>query len=376
MSKLVMVDSLVDNDYAICLCDALKKEDVDVSLVVTENRKIQSDVSFDVERMAPTKAKGISKLKKLKKYFQYLLQLRRYASENKALALHFQFFRRERLDSFYFAILRLLGFKVVHTAHNVLPHERGRIDFYLKYLVYLSASKLIVHSDYIRNKLLASFNINPSKVFVVPHGNFDMYIPDNPPTIEEARRSLDLPQDACIALCFGHIREYKGIDALISAFELAAKENPDLYLVIAGSARTEALKKRYADQIASTSISNRIRYCPEFIPNEAVADYLTSADIITLPYRAIDHSGIVHLAYSFGKPVLATRVGDFDEAIEHGKSGVVIEPNNIDALAEGLLEMSKSRKALVEMGEYARMLNETKYSWQDIARKTIAVYKS
>ncbi|MEL6820475.1 MAG: glycosyltransferase family 4 protein [Calditrichota bacterium] len=376
MSKLVMVDSLVDNDYAICLCNALKEEKQDVSLVVTENRRIASEVDFVVERMAPTKERGISKLKKLGKYFQYLLQLRRYAARNDALAIHFQFFRRERLDSFYFALLRLLGYNVVHTAHNVLPHERGCIDFYLKYLVYLSASRLIVHSDYIRNKLLATFNINPSKVFVVPHGNFDMYIPDKPPTIQEARQNLELPQNATIALCFGHIREYKGIDALISAFEIAAKDNSDLYLVVAGSARTEALKKRYADQIANSAVSDRIRYRPEFIPNEAVADYLTSADIITLPYRAIDHSGIVHLAYSFGKPVLATRVGDFDEAIEHGKSGMIVDPDNVDVLAKELLDMSKSKSSLKEMGEYARMLNETKYSWQDIARKTIAVYKS
>lgn len=376
MSKLIMVDSLVDNDYAICLCDALNTENMDVSLVVTENRKLTSDVPFSVERMAPTKAQGISKLKKLGKYVQYLFRLRRYAKENKAMAVHFQFFRRERLDSFYFATLRLLGYNVVHTAHNVLPHERGRIDFYLKYLVYLSASKLIVHSDYIRNKLLTTFSIDPAKVFVVPHGNFDMYIPEKPPTIKEARQNLGLPQDACIALCFGHIREYKGIDALIAAFEKAAQKDPDLYLVIAGSARTETLKKRYADQIAATSLSDRIRYCPEFIPNEAVADYLTSADIITLPYRAIDHSGIVHLAYSFGKPVLATRVGDFDEAIEHGKSGIIVDPDNVEALANGLLKMSKSRIALEEMGTYARFLNDTKYSWQDIARKTIAVYKS
>ena len=84
----------------------------------------------------------------------------------------------------------------------------------------------------------------------------------------------------------------------------------------------------------------------------------------------------MHLAYSFGKPVLATRVGDFDEAIEHGKSGMIVDPDNVDVLAKELLDMSKSKSSLKEMGEYARMLNETKYSWQDIARKTIAVYKS
>jgi len=373
--KIIMVDSLVDNDYAICLCDALQQSGADVSLVVTENRRVPENVSFDLQFMAPSKAQGISKFNKLWKYFRYLHRLRKFAKSTGAAAIHFQFFRRERLDTFYFVLLRLLGYNLVHTAHNVLPHERSRIDFYLKYLVYLSARQIVVHSDYIRDKLLASFRVAPEKVHVIPHGNFDMYVPDNQLSKSDARSKINIPESATVALCFGHIREYKGIDTLIRAFELASQEEKDLHLVIAGSARTEQLKERYRKQIEAISASDRVLYVPDFIPNEAVADYFTAADIIALPYRAIDHSGIVHLAYSFGKPIVATRVGDFSEAIEEGKSGFLVDREDENALAEALRSVASSNGKLTEMGEYAQMLNKTKYSWQDIARKTRAIYK-
>ncbi|MGH1362063.1 MAG: glycosyltransferase [Calditrichia bacterium] len=373
--KIIMVDSLVDNDYAICLCDALQQSGADVSLVVTENRRVPENVSFDLQFMAPSKAQGISKISKLWKYFRYLYRLRKFAKSSNAAAIHFQFFRRERLDTFYFVLLRLLGYNVIHTAHNVLPHERSRIDFYLKYLVYLSARQIVVHSGYIRDKLLASFRVTPGKVHIIPHGNFDMYVPEEELTVAEARSKINLPESAAVVLCFGHIREYKGIDILIQAFDLAAQEEKDLHLIIAGSARTQELKERYCVQIDAISASDRVQYVPDFIPNEAVAEYFTAADIIALPYRAIDHSGIVHLAYSFGKPIIATRVGDFSEAVEEGKSGFLVEKEDAKALAEALRLVAGSKGKLVEMGEYAQMLNKTKYSWQDIARKTRAIYK-
>ena len=102
------------------------------------------------------------------------------------------------------------------------------------------------------------------------------------------------------------LNQYKGIDLLLESFEIASKQDQHLTLIIAGKCQTEKLLTRYQQRISQIPSRKRIRFDPEYVPTEKVPWYFVASDLVALPYINIDHSGIVHLAYSFGRPVIAT----------------------------------------------------------------------
>jgi glycosyltransferase involved in cell wall biosynthesis len=374
--KVIMLDALSGNDYSVCLCSGLDAVGVNVSLIVPEDRVVNTSVDFAIRRLMPPKNTKIGKIKKAPQYLKYLTHLLIYVTKNDIEVVHFQFFRRERIESIFFLLLRLLGINLVFTAHNVLPHESSTIDHLFRFMVYRSAKIIIVHSEYVKNKLARNFKIDREKIRVIRHGNFDIYLPRESVSKVEARASLNLSEKDNVALFFGFIREYKGLDLLLDAFQIAIRHNKRLKLVIAGTPRTLELENRYRKRIAQISTDGSIVFHPGFIPSEKVATYFVASDVVILPYERIDHSGIVHLAYSFGRPLIATNVGDLEEVIEDGKSGFLLKENSADCLANTVIEAFSKNTSLENMGTYARELSETKYSWVDVAHKTKTLYES
>lgn len=369
-----MVDAVVGNDYSFCLCAHLAQVGLDVTLVVTEDREVKAPVHFPLRKWAPSKNQDFSRFGKFIKYFFYLARLLWHIKKQRADVVHFQFFRLPRIESLYFYLLRALGTNVVYTVHDVWPHEQRRIDHFLNQIVYRSAKALVVHSQYIKNMLVRHFNINEEQIRVIPHGNFDHYLPKAPLTRRQARSFLNLNGKDVVLLFFGFIRKYKGLDYLIEAFEMVAARNPHLKLVVAGLPLDNELKHFYEKLISKSSARGQILYHSGFIPSEDIPKYFVAADIVVLPYRHIYHSGVLHLAYSFGRPVIATRVGDFEEMVQHRKTGFLIERDDTEQLAEVILEAQSHSGSIANMGRCARQLSETEYSWTHIADETKSAY--
>lgn len=375
--EALVVDSLVGNDYSLCLCAGLHDAGADVALVTVVNREKPFEIAYPLIRWAPPKQGG-GKVGKLFQYFGYLWRLYRFAARGRRTGqvLHFQFFRRERVESFYIAFLRMMGLRIVYTAHNIVPHEAAKIDRWLKALVYKSAHAIVVHSNYVKAALLDAFPMPDEKVHVIPHGNFDHYLPAQLIEKTTAREALGLAPHHKVLLFFGYIREYKGLDLLLDAFVLAAAKDPDLRLVIAGAPHTDALERSSKALIEKAGLGERVIFHARFIAHEDIAQYFVAADLVMLPYKHIYHSGIVHLAYSYGRPSLATNVGDFSETIENGRSGYILEENTAQALSAKILDAVQDPEKLCEMGRYAKALSSSKYSWVDIGKQTRTLYLS
>ena len=373
-TTVMMVDSTIGNDYSLCLCDNLHSEGIKVILVTTEDREFYSKPDYKVKFWMPSKKQHKSKLLKTFKYFTYQSKVLLYAVFNRSSVIHYQFFR-SRMDSIGFFVLRIFHKRLVHTAHNVLPHEKRKIDYLLNNLVYKSAEAIIVHSEFIKRKLLKNFKKDESKVFVVPHGNFDFFTETKSDKKINTREVLDLISTDKVMLFFGIIREYKGLDMLLDAFDIAATNVEGIKLLIAGSTASTEVTDRYINKISNLKHRDKINYKFQFIPIDEVPLYFKAADVILLPYKAIDHSGIIHLAYSFGKPVIATRVGDFEEVIEHNKCGFILDTNDVDDLSKWIEIAFSDMNKLKEMGNYCLALSKSKYSWKNIANKTTDIYK-
>jgi len=131
----------------------------------------------------------------------------------------------------------------------------------------------------------------------------------------------------------------------------------------------------YKAVIDEQQIKNEVFEKLDYVPNEDVALYFFAGDLIVLPYHEITQSGILQIAYAFGKPVVATDLGGFREAIENGQNGYLVPLNNIQLLAERCVEILADKEKQKRMGEYSRFLSDTRFAWDSIADKTIGVYR-
>ncbi len=373
--KIILLDALIGNDYSICLANALKNQSVELTFIVPSNREFKSTYDFKVKKWMPSKDQSQSIISKIFAYPVFLLKTTGLILSNKNTVVHYQFFRFKS-DILFILFLSLIGVKTVYTAHNIFPHEKKKSDRIWNYILYKSARRIIIHSETLKKKLLDNFHLNPRKITVVPHGNFDIYIPENLPSQNEARKFFNLAPDNKVLLFFGYIKEYKGLDLLLKAFRILSERDNDINLIVAGFPATEKLWEGYAKIIDTIKEKEKIILNLNFIPSEKIALYFSASDFVVLPYKRIDHSGIIHLAYSFSKPVIATMVGDFSENIEEGKSGYLVDSQDEQVLASKIETAFMNKNKISEMNEYITLLNRTKYSWKEAAKKTVKVYES
>lgn len=276
-----------------------------------------------------------------------------------------------KLDFLYNKLLRSSqGSKIVYTAHEVYWEKRvGWFDL----ARYRGADAILVHS---RNAVedLARGGVDRARIFRIPHGNYLHLCHDRGLDREEARRLLGLPASSRVLLFFGAVSPYKGLDLLIEAFSRIAQRDGDAHLVVAG--RPQGDISPYLRRIDSLKVGSRILTDLRYIPFEEFAKFFVACDVVVLPYRRIYQSGILQLAYGFGRPVVVTNVGGIAEAVQDDRTGVVAPSLGPEGIATAISAILADPEAGAAMGRRGRELAETKYSWDGIARNVVQLYAS
>ena len=370
-----MIDSLVNNDYTFWLCRGLSKAQHEVELITVKNRDNETDEPFLVLPASPNKGNGGNKIAKLLEYIYYLIWLLSYIARSRADIIHFQFFRRERIECLYFPIARIFSKTLIFTAHNIIPHEYTKLDIYLRYLVYKSATKIIVHTPGIKEAMLDLYDIDEKKIHVIPAVLPVSEERDESITREFSRKKLNLADEDQIILFFGYIREYKGLDILLEAFDSVKPTHEKLKLIVAGRPHTPELLQEYTEQIDNLTYRDSIIFIPEFIPEEDVDFYFRAVDAVAVPYKQIYLSGVLQVAFSYGKPILATNVGNFKNVIISGENGFITNNNTPQEFAEIINLAFQDIDHLREMGHKAYEIHENHPDWQEIGILTIALYE-
>lgn len=317
-------------------------------------------------------------------YFKNMYGLVKMLFREKPDIIHFQNFFSARKDWLLFMILKFFGLPIMLTVHNVFPHEdlernaRG-VKFCLK-TIYSCCQALIVHSLWTKKELLSNFDIDEDKVYSIPHGHY-LFLARNRENLSKdiAREKLGLPIESKVVLCFGTIREYKGIQYLIPAFSKVIKKIPTARLIIVGSPKVSMVEQtveQSRELIKGHNLEKFTLFLPQYVPINDIPLYFSSADIAVFPYLHTYGSGSLQSAFAFSKPVVVTRVGIFPEFVEEGKNGYFVPPEDADSLAKAIVKMlSLDAKELEKMGKHSRYLAETKYNWTDIAKSTVEIYK-
>jgi glycosyltransferase involved in cell wall biosynthesis len=264
-------------------------------------------------------------------------------------------------------LLRVLGYSLVWTAHNTIPHDAEWPAYhrlYRRLFVSFGAAAVIVHCPRARDILSESYGLNTRltmKCQVVPHGN---YVNDyaNTTTREEARESLSL-DDETVFLFFGNLRPYKGVENLLSAFE--SLDKPEAHLLIAGNPSSE----RYGRQL-KTRIQNceAVTLFADFIPDDELQTYFNAADAAVFPFRDVLTSGSVVSALSFGCPPIVPNIG-CNEYLVGDDAGIVYDPTSS---LEAVLTKACTRD-LGTMRDNA-LDRATSLDWASIGEQTAEVY--
>ena len=375
-----------DKHYTLGLARALATEQIQVDVIggtEIDSPELHAppflrflDLRGDKAGIASLAAKGWRVLR-------YYLRLWRYASAGSPKIFHilwnnkFEFFDRTMLMAYY----KLLGKKVVFTAHNVNAGIRDGNDswsnrFSLK-CQYKLADRIFVHTEKMKRDLVEGFGKPISAVHVIPYGINDA-VPVSTLSRTQARKSLGVGDSERVILFFGTIRPYKGIECLISAFNALGDGN-SYHLVIAGEPKRESTSylSEIQEAIQSSSFPQRITLRPEHIPDEEIERYFKAADVLALPYRKIFQSGILFLGYSFGLPVVASDVGSFREDIVEGKTGFLCKADDIGSLAEALKSYFESAlyRDLEQSRPRIRNYAQELHSWKRVGQVTKRVYE-
>jgi glycosyltransferase involved in cell wall biosynthesis len=346
--------------YDHALCTALAAEGADVELhtsrfaygaVAPAEGYARRETFY--RTAARVKDPRVRRAVKLAEHVPDMLRYRRAART--ADVVHFQWLTVQHLDG------RLLptGRPLVLTAHDVLPREPRAGQRAAQRRLYDRFDAVVVHSEHGRARLIDELGIDATRVHTIAHGAFEHLAAERPGVAE---RPPPFETDKPVVLCFGLMRPYKGIDVLMEAWR--GVEDAELW--VAGMPRMDISALR-------ASAPPGVRFVPRFIDDDELPAYFRRADLVVLPYREIDQSGVLFTALAFGKPLLLSDVGGFPEVAASGAART-FPAGDAAALNRELRDLIGHPEHLAKLAESARAAAQGEYSWRSTARRTLELY--
>jgi glycosyltransferase involved in cell wall biosynthesis len=296
------------------------------------------------------------RLRRVLKLAEHVPDMLRYRRSARAAdVVHFQWLTVQHLDG------RLLprGRPLVLSAHDILPREPRPGQRAAQRRLYERFDAVVVHSAHGAERLRRELGVEPARVHVIPHGAFAHLAAGDAAAAGPAPFQTQLP----VVLCFGLMRPYKGIDLLLEAWR--GIDGAELW--IAGMPRMDIAPLQAAAPAG-------VRFVPRFIGDDELPAYFRRADLVVLPYREIDQSGVLFTALAFGKPLLLSDVGGFPEVARTGAART-FPAGDAAALQGALRELLGDPAALAQLAARSRAAADGPYSWASVGRRTLALYE-
>jgi glycosyltransferase involved in cell wall biosynthesis len=266
---------------------------------------------------------------------------------------------------------RALGYRIVWTVHQVVPHESARplLDRAAARALASASDLLLAHDRATVETIRSELGDRARRVAVVPHGSFVDVYPDGR-SRSAVRAELGIHRDAFVFLCFGHVRAYKEVDVLLDAFRRTAAA--DAVLVVAGL----VLDPAAAAQVqAAAAADPRIVPLLEFVPDERVAELFGACDAAVLPRGDGGTSGALILALSLGLPAVAADTPVYRELVDDGAAGWLFRPRDTESLRATLERVAGDREAARRKAAAARTRAES-LRWADSAARFAGLVRS
>lgn len=258
----------------------------------------------------------------------------------------------------YEFIIYMLKRKIILTVHDPFPHTGldTRIVRLRRKVAFRCVPHFIILNKAQREKFLSFYHLPSSAVI---DSRLSCYTYLN--MVEQDMTTV--PEQKYI-LFAGKISKYKGVEYLLEAMKKVHDTFPDIKLVVAGGGKYHFDISEYA-ALPYIDIRNR------FIPDEELVALMNKTQFMVCPYTDATQSGVIMSSFTFGTPVIATRVGGLPEMLGNGKYGMLVKEKDTDALYQGICSLLSDEKQLADYRkEIAKDYTSDGYlSWKTIAEE-------
>lgn len=254
--------------------------------------------------------------------------------------------------------------------YSRINQEIGKI---IERKLFNGADRIIVVSNILK-KYLLNQGVGEEKIKVVQNGVDEKLFN---PTIsgESVRKKYHLENEEVIGFAGSLHQEWQGIGDLLKAAKIICSIKPSMrFLIVGNTEGQEEIFKSAPDNVIFTGLVN----------HSEVPRYLAAADVLVAPYKLENdlknigfyNSPVKLLEYmAMGKPIIASRIGQIEEILEHRKTGLLTEPGNYKDLVANISILAEDEQLKKKLGTYARNEAENKYTWEQNARRIMEIYE-
>jgi glycosyltransferase involved in cell wall biosynthesis len=346
-------------EYCVRLAGGIAQDsDTTVLLLLSrdEAKPYRHLVNGNVELREFDKPRIRQPLKQLQMVWKLVRQIRSFKPD----VLHLQ------LGHMWFNLLGLpllRDIPLVLTVHDSIIHvgdaASAKTPQWIYDLACFRAAERIVHAPQVKELLTKRTRVPAATVHVIPYvivGDVDITVG------QDVREEPEV-------LFFGRIWEYKGLEYLIKAEPLITAKAPQTRIVIAGTGEDFARYRQMMVNPENFTVYN------EYVSDEKRAELFRRARLVVLPYIEASQSFIISIAYRFGKPVVATTVGGLPEMVDHGRTGFLVAPRDVEGLANAIVELMSNDEMRKQFGENGMRKVNVECAPEVVGQQTRMVYQ-
>ncbi len=298
-------------------------------------------------------------------------RLERRLAARPVSVVHLQWSLDPRTDAWWLRRLRRTGARVVVTVHNARRRAdapgRGGGEGEL----IAAADAVVVLGTSVAAEIRRADPGSAARIEVIPPS-----VPEPAPepiAQAAARARWGLAAEAPVALFFGLVRPYKGVDLLVEAFARVGRELPAARLIVAGLGRGDS--GALLERAAGLGLGERLLRIDRYLDEREAGELFAACDVVVLPYRVGSASAVVLEAWRHERLPLAAAVGALGEQVVDGETGRSLPPNDVEALARVLTELLGDREGALAAGRRAARAARLRYPLEREAAAHLALYR-
>lgn len=375
----------------------IKKLSVGASVHVSELTKALNAQGYDIRpyNLNPYPLEETSTQTTTRKVFKGRLKLHRYLSQINALFANYQYFKkamriikRDRPDvimlrynrlNFAVVMIRwLTKIPLLLELNAPLTYEyRMYVQDFVKlpilpefteWLSLKTADSVFVVSKSLKDYYV-NWKINEKKIYIVENGaDLDKFSDDLTSRADQLIEQHKL-RDKVVVGFIGSFHYWHGVDRFFKFIDVIANKYSKVQFLLVGSG---PMKNELQEIINTENLSDKVIFT-NYIPHDEIAVYLAAMDIVLAIYPKVDFfyfSPLKIFEYmAAGKAVLATKIGQITEIIDHGKNGMLFEPDDFDDLQAKVFQLIENRNLRLKIGKQAAETIKEKYTWNHTAEK-------